>query len=269
MKKTFLLKNIPLLLLGSALLITVAFAQTTGSKQKATATDTIPTKQKKIRDLDEALAEIDRGEAEMQKAMKEVDREKIEAEIRKAMKETEISMVKMKEDMAKAMKDFDKQKVELEIQNALKEVQNEKIIKEIEKEKIKAEVQEALAEVKKVDMEKVKAEVDKIKEVDLQKMKEELARIQPEVEKAMREAKVDIEKARKEVTAYRNLVNALDGDGLLNKKENYTIAYKAGELTVNGKKLSAEATKKYSDYLNGKKDFTLKKDEDGLNIDND
>lgn len=258
MKKTFLLKNIPLLLLATGLVLTMAFAQTTNStKEKKTTTDTVPAKQKKIRDLDEALSEVDRGEAEMQKATKEINGEKIDAEIRKAMKALdEVDMAKIKEEVARAMKEVDQQKIELEVQKALKEVQSEKIQKE---------VQAALAQV---DMEKVKAEVEKIKEVDMVKIKEELAKVQPEVEKAMKEAKVSIEKARKEVTAYRNLVNALDRDGLLNKASNYKVEYKNKELTVNGKKLSAEQTKKYSEYLQDRDDFKLEKNEDGLDINN-
>src|SRR5690349_19110251 len=102
MKKTFALKNIALLILATGLVLSVAFAQTTNSsKEKRTSTDTVPTKQKKIRNLDEALDEIDRGEAEMQKATKEINGEKIDAEIRKAMKALdEVDMAKIKEDVA-------------------------------------------------------------------------------------------------------------------------------------------------------------------------
>src|SRR5215218_6518228 len=81
MKKTFLFKNIPLLIIGSGLVLSVAFAKTTGSQQKHTGNDTVPEKQKKIRDLDEALTEIDRGEQEMQRALKEMDRDKMDSEI--------------------------------------------------------------------------------------------------------------------------------------------------------------------------------------------
>jgi len=264
MKRTFFLKTLPLLVLASGLLLTVAFAQTTGTKQKSPTTDTIPSKHKKVRDLDEALSDIDLGAEEMNRAFKEMDRDKMESEIRQAMKTMETNMAKMKVDMAKAMKEIDMQKINMEVQKAMKEIDVEKI------------KQEAMASLSKIDMEKMKAEMEKAKvemqkakDIDMSKMKKELENIRPEVEKAMKEAKVDIEKARKEITSYKNLVNALDQDGLLNKKEDYKIEYKNSELTVNGKKLSAEATKKYSEYLSSKKDFTLKKDEDGLNIDND
>ncbi|HET7896882.1 MAG TPA: hypothetical protein VFL47_04415, partial [Flavisolibacter sp.] len=248
-------KNLPLLILGSGLLLSVAFAQTTRSHQKPVRTDTVPT-QKKIRDLDEALAEIDRGEIEMQKAMKEIDQEKLESEVRLAMKNMDKDMAKMKEDLAKAMKEIDMQKINLDVEKAMKDIDCEKL------------KQEVTASLSKVDMEKMKADLEKTKAIDLSKMKEELSQIQPQVEKAMKEAKVSIEKARQEITAYKNLVNALDKDGLLNKNEPYTIEYNNNELTVNGKKLSVEQTKKYSQFLSGKDKFTLQKDEDGLNITN-
>lgn len=256
MKKTFLLKNLPLLILASSLLLTVAFAQTTGSKQKSVAADTLPTKHKQIRDLDEALEEIDRGEMEMKRAFQEVDQAKMESEIRSAMKNMDKDMARMKEDLAKAMQEIDMQKINLEMQKALKEIDCEKLKQEIN------------ASLSKVDMEKMKAELQKTKEINVKKMKADLANIQPEVEKAMKEAKVSIEKARQEITSYKNLVNALDKDGLLDKNAHYTIAYGDKALTVNGKKLTAEETRKYSEFLNGKENFTLQKDEDGFNIHN-
>lgn len=263
MNKTTFFKTLPLFVLGSGLLLTVAFAQTTGSKQKAISTDTVPTKQKKIRDLDEALSEIDRGEVEMQKALKEVDRERLEADIRKAMKDVNIDMAKMKEEMAKAMKDVDMQKISLEVQKAMKDIDCEKLKQDVAASLSKVDMQKM-----KADLEKAKIEIEKTKEIDLSKMKEELANLGPQVEKAMAEAHVSIEKARVEITAYKNLVNALDKDGLLDKSGQYKIEYKNNELTVNGKKLSAEATRKYSEFLQGKKNFTLQKSSDGLDIDN-
>ena len=262
MKKTFLLKNIPLLILGSGLVLSVAFAQSTGSKQTHAGSDTIPTKQKKIRDLDEALAEIDRGELEMQRALNEMDRDKMESEIREAMKEMEGNMAKMKEDLARSMKEIDMQKINIDLQKAMKEIDCEKMKKELTESLAKVDTDKMKAE-----LEKAKVEMEKVKETDFKKMQEELASIQPQVEKAMKEAKVSIEKAKKEITAYKNLVNALDRDGLLNKNSNYKVEYKNKILTVNGKALSADATKKYSDYLDGRDDFTLEKNEDGLDID--
>lgn len=258
MKKTTLLKTLPVLILGGALVFTaVSSAQTNSGNNRTGNTDTPPKKHKQIRDLDDALLELDRGEAEMMKAMKEFDSEKIGREIREAMKNMDVDMARAKEEIAKAMKEIDMQKISLDVQKALKEV---------DAEKIKAQVQQALAQV---DMKKVQVELDKVKDIDFSKMKVELENIRPEIEKSLQEAKKSIEKARIEITSYKQLVEALDKDGLLKKEQNYKIEYKNSELTVNGKKLSADEAKKYSQYLNDKKDFMLQKEDDNFNIDND
>lgn len=264
MKQFLSLKTLPLLALALGLLFTAAFAQPNSGNQQQTDKDTVPQKQKKIRDLDEALAEIDRSEIEIQKALKEIDREKIENEIRHAMKNVEVDMARAQEEIAKAMKEIDNQKINLEVQKAMKDVQWEKLSEEV-----KTSLSKMDTEKIKADMEKAKVEMEKAKKIDLQKMKEDMEKIEPKIEKAMAQARVDIEKARKEIMDYKNLLGALEEDGLLKKGENYRIVYKNGELTVNGKALSAEATRKYSQYIGGKKDFTLQKNGDGLNINHD
>jgi hypothetical protein len=93
--------------------------------------------------------------------------------------------------------------------------------------------------------------------------------MKPEIEKSMQTAKESIEKAKQEMLRYKNFIDGLDQDGLIDKKGNYTIEYKKGELTINGKKQPAEVVKKYNSFLQGKKDFTIKKDDKGFDIDND
>jgi len=261
MKKTLILKKLPLLLLATGLVLTVTFAQSNSGNNKSSNRDTVPKKDKKIRDLDEAMWELDKGEVELSKAMKEIDGEKIERELRTAMKAMDVDMLKMKEDVAKAMKEIDFQKINVDMQKALTEAQKE--LSAIDGEKMKKEIEQSIA---KVDFDKIKIEMEKVKELDLSKMKEELANIRPEIEKSLAEAKKDIEKAKQEITDYKHLVNALDKDGLLNKSQNYKVEYKNKALIVNGKKLSTDALKKYSEYLSGKEDFTIKKDEDDFNI---
>ena len=263
MKRTFLLKKLPLLLLGSGLVLTVAFAQTKAGNDKKSFDDTIPKKQKNIRDLDEALLELDKGEVEMQKAMREVDGEKIEREVREALKGVDVDMARMKEEIARAMKEVDMQKINAQVQRDLAGAQKD--LARVDMEKVKRQIEESLS---KVDEQKMKAEMKKVREMDFSKMKKEMEGIRPEIEKSLREAKKNIEKARQEITSYKNLVNALEKDGYLNKAGNYKVEYKSGELVVNGKKVPADAVKKYNEFLSDKKDFTLQKDEDGLDIHN-
>jgi hypothetical protein len=263
MKRTFLFKTLPLVLLISGLVLTVTFAQTGAGEGKKSIADTVPKKQKQVRNLDDALLDLDKGEVEMDKAMREIDGKKMELEMRAAMKGLDVDMTKMKEDMAKAMKDIDMQKINADVQKSLAGMQKE--LQQIDVEKMRGEVAKSLASV---DMKKMKAELQKVKEMDFSKMKKDLEGIRPEIEKSMREAKKDIANARQELAAYKNLVNALDKDGHLKKEANYKVEYKSGELTVNGKKLSADETRKYNEFLSGMKDFTIQKEEDGMNIRN-
>ncbi len=255
MKKTMIVKALPALALTGLLALTiVALGQTNSSGAKRDKTDSPPPKHKQIRDLDEALIELENGEGDLTKALKEIDAEKIEREVRATLKNAHIDVAKMKEDVAKAMKDIDMVKINAEVQQSLKDLNTDEL---------KREVANALASV---DMDEMKAEMDKIKDVDLSKMKIEMENLKPQIEKSMQEAKKEIEKARKKVKAYKSLVDALDKDGLLNKKDPYKVDYKNGELTVNGKKLSTDDLKKYSEFLLNKKDFTLQKEADDFSI---
>jgi len=261
MKKTFILRKLPLLLLATGLVLTVTFAQSNSGNNNSSNRDTVPKKDKKIRDLDEAMWELEKGEIEVSKALREIDFEKIEREVRAAMKAMDVDMLKTQESVARAMKEVDFQKVNVDVQKALSQAQKE--LSAIDSEKMKKEIEQSLAQV---DFNKMNVELQQLKELDLSKMKEELANIRPEIEKSLAEAKKDIAKAKQEISDYKNLVTALDKDGFLNKNEDYKVEYKNKELIVNGKKLSADAVRKYSEYLGDKEDFTIKKADDDFNI---
>ena len=234
--------------------------------------DTIPkAREKKIRDLDEALEELDRGMLQLDKELNSKNWEKIEKEVRESMKEFDSEKIKM--DIDKAMKEIDMQKINAEVQKALKEVDMVKIraevdkaMKEIDMDKIRAQVEVSLA---KVDMEKVKKEIERIKEVDFSKIEADLQKMKPEIEKSMKEAKESIEKAKAELTEYKTFVDGLDKDGLINKKQNYSIEHEDGVLKIDGKVQSVEVYNKYKIFLQKHKDFTIKKDADDFDIDMD
>ena len=179
----------------------------------------------------------------------------------------------MQEQITKAMKEVDLEKMKVELQQNLEKVdmtqmkeQIESAMKQIDAAKIQADISSSIA---KIDMEKIKLELDKVKEIDFKGIEENLKKMMPEIEKSMQNAKQSVEKAKKELLEHKAFIDGLDKDGLIDKDKNYTIEYKNGELTINGKKQSAEVVKKYNAYLKAKKDFTIKKDEDHFNIDND
>jgi hypothetical protein len=227
-----------------------------GSPAKQQLNDTIPPKKdKKVRDLDEAIAELEAVDLkiELDKAMEEVN---------KALKELDVEKIHL--DVEKAMKDVDFDKIKTDVEKAMKEVDFAKMEKD---------VQESLA---KIDWNKIKAELDEVKNIDLSKMeveltqaKEELKNIGPKLEKELKNAKIEIEKAKTEMKEFKSFVDGLDKEGLINKQDAYSIKYKEGKLTINDKDASAETYKKYGSFLDKHKKFTIEKDNEDFNIDMD
>ena len=106
-------------------------------------------------------------------------------------------------------------------------------------------------------------------EIEVKVITEERLELMDNKLKEMEKAKVEIEKAKVEIKEYKEFVNGLEKDGLLNKKETYTIRHKDGELTVNGKKVSTEINNKYRTFLEKHKKFTIEKSDDDFDIDMD
>ncbi len=241
-----------------------------------TGYDTVPKKQKdtrekKVRDLDDVIEEL--NEVDLK-----VDAEKIRKEIAESMKEFDAAKIKL--EIEKAMKEVDMEKIQREVEASIAKVDFDKIkkemaeaMKELDAAKIQQEIQASMA---KVDWEKMKNEMQKVKEIDMsrlneemKKMQEELAKIGPEVEKSLEKAKVEIEKARAEMKEYKEFVDGLEKDGLIDKKSNYKIKHRDGVLEVNGKKVADQTYNKYRSFLEKHKSFTIDKDEDDFDIDMD
>jgi hypothetical protein len=128
-------------------------------------------------------------------------------------------------------------------------------------EKAMKEVAEAM---KQLDADKLRLEIDKaMREVDMEKAKEEMKKIKPQIEKEMEKAKIEMEKAKVEVKAYKDFMDGLEADGLIDKKEDYTIRHENKELIINGKKASDKTYNKYRHFLEKHPVFNLSKNEQG------
>ena len=236
--------------------------------------DTIPkkeTREKKIRDLDDVIDELNAIDFKM-------DMEKMQKELNESMKK--LDMKKIQLDMENAMRDVDFQKIQKEIEQSMAKIdfgniekEMAKAMKEFDATKIQKEVQESM---QKIEWDKMKIEFDKVKEIDMkkmqldmEKMQAELSKIGPEIEKSLENAKVEIEKAKVEMKEYKEFVDGLEKDGLINKKEQYTIKHDNGELFINSKKASDATYKKYKPFLDKRKKFTIEKSDDDFNIDID
>ena len=171
-------------------------------------------------------------------------------------------------------------KVQMEIDKAMKEVDMDKIRSEIEKAtqsidaaKIEHDIKESLG---KIDWDKMKKDMDEVKKIDMSKLDADMKKLEiemnelgPRIQKEMEKAKVDIEKAKVEMKEYKSFVDGLEKDGLINKKEGYSIEHKNGELIINGKKQPADVYNKYRSFLEKHKKFNIKKTDDNFNINND
>jgi DNA repair exonuclease SbcCD ATPase subunit len=284
MKRDFWLKQFPVIMVVAVLALTITSWQTKPGKNIRTTSDTIP--KNKVNTIDDALQQLDKSMQELQrilqakdwdKEMKEAldkahfDSEKMKVQLNDAM--NQIDSKKMQDQIQKAMKDVDFEKMKTELQGNLdkmdmKELKDEieKAVKEIDLQKIQTDINTSIS---KIDMDKIKVELDKVKEIDFKGIEDNLKKMEPEIKKSMQDAKGSIDKAKKEMMGYKSLIDGLDKDGLIDKNKNYTIEYKIGALSINGKKQSADVVKKYNSFLNGHKNFTIKKNEDNFNIDNE
>ncbi len=214
--------------------------------------DTLPVKEKKVRDLDAAIAELDR-----------ID---IQLEVEKAMKEVNA-----------ALKDLDAAKINKEIQAAIKEVDFAKIkaeiaeaMKEVDAVKIQADVQASLA---KIDWEKIQDEIKKVEKIDLTALekelagvKEEMQQLQPKLEKEMLKAKEELVKAQETLKEYKSFVEGLEKEGLLNQKEGYSIEHKDGKLIINGKEASPKTYEKHEPFLKKHKNLNIRQSTDNAGM---
>ena len=120
MSKSFFKMQLPLMLVAGALTLTmIAWKEDRFAQTKISTADTVPKKEKKARNLDEALKELDKAQIELEHSIKEMpvpsfDNEKMKVEIEKALKELDSKKIQVQID--EAMKNFDPEKMKAQIQ---------------------------------------------------------------------------------------------------------------------------------------------------------
>ncbi len=235
-------------------------------------------RERKIRDLDEALEELDLGKLKIEEELAKINWDKVKTELHESLAKIDGEKIRMEID--KAMKEIDFGKIRSEIEQSMKEIDGTKIrmeidkaMKEVDMEKISREIKESMKEI---DMDKIKLELDKVKQMDFSKLDAEMKKLQlelkkigPEIEKSMEKAKESIHKAKEELKQYKEFTNGLEKDGLIDKQKGYSIKHKNGELYIDTKKQGADVYNKYRSFLEKHKTFSLEKDGDDFNIDLD
>ena len=208
-------------------------------KHYQAASDTIPNaaKEKKIRNLDEVLEELDRADWK-------ADMDKAREELKRALKEIDSDKIRM--EMDRSMADIDVKKIRQEVESSLKQIDWEKMEKQ-------------LKEVKEMNMDKFQDEMKSVQE--------NLKKMGPQLEKEMEKLKVEMEKLKEEMKGYKTLVDGLDADGYLKKKEDYRIEHSNSELKVNGKTIPEAEYNKFRSFLEKHPKFNINKnDNDDFNI---
>jgi len=250
------------------------------------AQDTVPSKhhQKDFeemrdeKDLDKAILKLDEALKHVDKKIENIDWNKIQEQIQS-------SMEKVNEEMKNHQ--FDMDKVQHEVEESMKNIDLEKIKKEtalamqhvnedIDLNKINEQVQRALDVAKEqLNSDEIQKSIQNATKMNMEEVKKELENVKIEMEKnkvnvkeEMAKAKIQIEEAKQELKAYKQLLDGLEKDGLINAKKDYSIEYKNGELFINGQKQPQDVLNKYKGYF--KHDNTKIYKENGrFNIDID
>ncbi|MEO6490147.1 MAG: hypothetical protein ABIO04_09430 [Ferruginibacter sp.] len=196
--------------------------------------------------------------------MKEFDRltEHLDVDIKNQLKE--IDLAKIEQQMMANLKELDVEKVMSQVQSSLKQIDTEKILAEVEKElqhinfsEVSAEtkaalanaqigVEKAMSEVKKIDKEKIKTELDHAR-IEIEKSKHEFQKVN--MDRILKEANDGIDKAKTELKQLKQMFTEMEHDGLINLKKGFNIEYKNKSLFIDGVKQPDQVTDKYKKYF--------------------
>lgn len=261
---------------------------------KQLSQDTVPAKRGKAtreaneKDLDKEIRQLEQAKENL----KDVDWDKIQKSVDEACKN--IDFEKIQEQIDEAMKHIDMEKINRQVEASLKSIDFEKIRQQIDeslehvytninKEQIKKELEEARLEVEKELKNKDwKKDIEATKKVHKEAIQKEMEKSRKEVAKAMekldkeklnwkdkmKDAWEGIDKAKEEFKGYQEMIYSMEKEGLLSTQNDYTIKYKDGELTVNGKKQSDEVVSRYKKYFKHDK-ITIRKEDGDMDIDTD
>jgi hypothetical protein len=282
--------------LPAAIVVIGAFALVawTGSPQQPGAVanqnqDTIPKRLKETRrsgdkDLDKELRDLDNAQGtldkedwdkiqfDVDKAMKDIDMNKISQQIKDAMASVDVD--KIQSDVRAALKNIDMNKIKMQVDESLRSIDCDKLREEINSsldkvdiDKIKYEAEKAGDEVRRQLKDKDWKKEMEDAQKDIDHAREELKHEKFDMKDIMDKAGEGIANAKEELQGYQDMIYSMENDGLLSTKEDYVIKYRNGELSVNGKKQSQEVTDKYRKYF--KKDkVTIRKEDGEMHINN-
>ena len=178
-------------------------------------------------------------------------------DVDKAMKETNEKM----SDVNRQMEDV-KVNVNKQIEEAVSSVNFEAIQKQIEaglkqinlnkiQQDVNLSVKEAQDEIAKVDFTNLQNELKTVQDkLNSEEFKSQFNsdKLHKQIDEAMSHAKESIEKANQQLQQMKTFTDALEADGLIDKKKGYKIEWKEGKLYINDQKQPKDISDKYRKY---------------------
>lgn len=179
--------------------------------------------------LDEAMKKLDEQMATLNERMQKINKAEIQQQLHEAMQQVDFE--KINRQIKEAMKKADVQKMNAHLNAAMASIDEAKLQAQLEK-------------------------TQKMLEKEQQNFSLHQAEMKAHIDNAMKHAKESLEKAKQEIQNTRDFTNALQSDGLIDKKKNYKIEVRKGELYIDDKKQSKEVSDKYRKYYK-KDNFTI------------
>jgi len=213
------------------------------------------------KDFDKELESLEKARINVDKH-RDIDLKKMEADIKRAMEKIDLDKAKMMADQAIQKVDFEKIQREVAESMAAVAESHQHISKETQQ-AIREALDKAKQEINEqqhFNRKEIQAELEKAK-MEIEKAKEHIKLSQVDIQKSIKEATKSIEQARVELKNYQDMIYAMEADGLLDTKKDYTVEYKDGKLIINGNEQPNNVADKYKKYF--RKDATTIKKEDG------
>ncbi|PSL48141.1 beta-lactamase regulating signal transducer with metallopeptidase domain [Chitinophaga niastensis] len=231
-------------------------------------------------EIKKQICEAQRNVQQAMKQLHEVDMKRVQAEVKAATEKIDwkafsVDVQKAQQEATAALKSIDWDKINSEVKNAYKSVDwndmSEKMHRDLTAGKLMAEKARKEAEINMELARKRRAEgllAAKQGREDAWNAREAEGRAKEATGRARAaagRAKVAAEKAHASSQQYREMINKMAADNLLDTKTNYTIEKNSTGLYINGVKQPANVADKYNSYLT-QKNITIKGSPDNLNI---
>ncbi|MES1222607.1 MAG: hypothetical protein ABUT20_44340 [Bacteroidota bacterium] len=273
--KHWLIAALPVIIAVTAIAWQTKEKKNTAGLQQSYS-DTIPSKKEahknlRVFDEDEDAKDIDDDIRKLDDALKNadgklnnIDWDKIHDEVQKALEKANeaidhqhIDMEKIQKDVDEAMKNIDFEKIERETKKAMQHA-----AENIDFKKMQDDINKSLAEEKEYfNSDAFKESLEAVKKVNMDEVREnvdaamkELKDNKVDMEEAMSNAREEIKNAKEELVGFREMLNDMEKNGLIDTKGDYNIEYDNGELYINHQKQAQNITDKYKGYF--KKDGT-------------